>query len=231
MAVVNYDNPVTYDIVLRSSPFYQEIINALVEDIAIFQPSTLINLGSGTGFLEEKLLGAKHTVFTTGIEKDPITLAYAQKKFQDYPQFSFQEGTVMDLDVEDEMYDMATSVNVLFLQHDPQQFIREAFRVLKPLGTFAISSIKPSVDFQRTKQVTAEYLQRTGLYDLIANQFEFMANNVIDKLDANKDTLMLLGLEEICDIIEHEGGTIDTERTQENIYLDTNYLVFAKKKA
>jgi ubiquinone/menaquinone biosynthesis C-methylase UbiE len=108
---------------------------------------SLIELGSGPGFITESLLTMLPNSSITCLEIDPILLeqakGYLQYKVNDRVQFI--EGTVMKTKMADNIFDFAYAR--LLFQHLPDPFsaAKEIRRILKPGGKFVIYDIDDEI--------------------------------------------------------------------------------------
>jgi ubiquinone/menaquinone biosynthesis C-methylase UbiE len=95
---------------------------------------SVVELGSGPGFLTEKLLCAFPDITLTCIEVDPTLLEMAQQRLESkYRQRAqFIQASVMDTKLPGDTYDFA--VARLLIEHlpDPVRAAREVYRILKP---------------------------------------------------------------------------------------------------
>lgn len=104
---------------------------------------TVLELGSGPGFITGHLLDLiPHSVITC-LEIDPTMIAQAEQYLQDRQgdRVKFVSGSIMDMPLPDNVYDIAFA-RFLF-QHlpDPVGAAREVLRVLRPGGKLVIHDI------------------------------------------------------------------------------------------
>jgi len=104
---------------------------------------SVLELGSGPGFITEQLLALVPTSPITCLEVDPALLAQAEQYLHDKAshRVRFAQGSVMDTRLEANQFDCAYA-RFLF-QHlpDPDGAAREIWRVLKPGGKLIIHDI------------------------------------------------------------------------------------------
>lgn len=104
---------------------------------------SVLELGSGPGFITEQLLALVPTSPITCVEVDPIRLGQAEERLQKSAgaRVRFVEGSVMDTRLANNQFDFAYA-RFLF-QHlpDPVGAAREVWRVLKPGGKLVICDI------------------------------------------------------------------------------------------
>jgi malonyl-CoA O-methyltransferase len=71
----------------------------LVQCLSDFCPSSILDLGTGTGYVPEFLMQKFNTSFYTLNDISPKMIERVQKKFADYPQVSFLFGDMEDIDL------------------------------------------------------------------------------------------------------------------------------------
>ncbi|OEI73477.1 methyltransferase type 11 [Bacillus subtilis] len=96
----------------------------------------VIELGSGPGFLLEKLLTHIPHANVTGLEIDRLLVDYATDYLKKEKQSRWQvyEGDIIQTGMEDNTFDFAISRLVLEHLPEPIKAIKEIYRILKPGG-------------------------------------------------------------------------------------------------
>ncbi|MCX7920831.1 MAG: methyltransferase domain-containing protein [Clostridia bacterium] len=97
---------------------------------------TILEIGSGPGFLTEKLLEALPNSFVYGVEIDPGLVEYSDRylKEKGHDRFKIYNGSATDLG--NIVQDCDFAITRLVLEHlpDPLKAVKEIYRSIKPKG-------------------------------------------------------------------------------------------------
>jgi len=129
----------------------------------LHEGETVLDLGSGAGadvLISAKRVGATGKAIGLDMTDEMLSLARANATEAGISNVEFVKGHIEDIPLADQSVDVVISNCVINLSGDKPQVLREAARVLRPGGRFAISDVIADPDMDEATR--ADMAQWTG---------------------------------------------------------------------
>jgi arsenite methyltransferase len=140
----------------------------------LHEGETVLDLGSGGGIdvlLSARRVGPTGTAYGLDMTDEMLDLARANQAKAGIENVHWLKGHIEDIPLPDESVDVVISNCVINLSTDKRRVIREAARVLKPGGRFAVSDVIADPDMDLATRRDME--QWTGCIAGALTRFEF----------------------------------------------------------
>jgi arsenite methyltransferase len=135
---------------------------------------TVLDLGSGGGIdvlLSARRVGPAGKAYGLDMTDEMLELARSNQRKAGVENVEFLTGTIEQIPLADESVDVVISNCVINLSADKRQVLREAARVLRPGGRFAVSDVIADPDMDEATR--ADLKQWTGCVAGALTQAEF----------------------------------------------------------
>ncbi|MEM7547786.1 MAG: methyltransferase domain-containing protein [Pseudomonadota bacterium] len=119
-------------------PAQVAIRKAYMKDLSVPKDARALELGSGTGHVTRDLLDIPGVTTAHGIEPSPVMVTWARNRFSDDDRLSFEIGDAKNTGLEDASFDLILMHTLLCHVPEPEDVVKEAFRILKPGGVLAV---------------------------------------------------------------------------------------------
>ena len=119
----------------------------------LHEGETVLDLGSGAGadvLISARRVGPTGRAIGLDMTDEMLELARANAREAGVENVEFLKGYLEDMPLEDETVDVVISNCVINLSGDKPRVIREAARVLRPGGRFAVSDVIADPDMDET---------------------------------------------------------------------------------
>jgi ubiquinone/menaquinone biosynthesis C-methylase UbiE len=224
--VVNWSRyAVSYDKLLDVFTDYHDLVDLVIRQVG--NAPLCADLGAGTGNATLKLLETEPTRQVWAVESNEMMLQYLRQKVGSHSgRLTAIKDDIVRLGAlryQNDYFDAAIMLNVLYAVQDPLACLRQAYRILKPGGVLALSTPHRDTDVRKLLTKLRDVLQSRGLFESLAEEFE-TARLVHEKMDhlIHRDTK-----EDIRNYIEEAGLEICDWRESE--YADAVVMIKAVK--
>jgi ubiquinone/menaquinone biosynthesis C-methylase UbiE len=166
---------------MRQSFFSDSVREKALALAGVVAGRTAADLGAGSGFISEALLGAGLKVIA--VDQSPAMIALMREKFSAVQDIEYRVGEAESLPVADASVDYAFANMYLHHVEDPLVGIREMVRILKPGGRLVITDLDSHThQFLATEHhdrwlgfdrgEVAKWLAEVGLSDVVVGDIQ-----------------------------------------------------------
>jgi ArsR family transcriptional regulator len=138
---------------MRLAYYDEKVIETLADAIAIDDTNTVLDVGTGTGFIAAGLAARAHRVIA--IDNSPAMLAVARDNLAQLgiDNVELRESDLSQLALDDDAVDAAVANMVLHHAEDPAGMLAEMTRAVRPGGWVAITdAVEHPYEWMRTEQ-------------------------------------------------------------------------------
>ena len=155
--------------------FYTGVMRGQIVDLVQGECLRVLDVGCGTGYTTEGLLGHEGVVEVVGLDMNSVQLGRASKKLhRKNNRVSFSRGDAENLPFGDNLFDVVVSIGAIEYFPDPDRAIFEMARVVKQGGLVVVGGPeygwfrKVALDkffYSPSMDETTEMLSKSGLKD------------------------------------------------------------------
>ena len=173
--VVNWSRyAVSYDKLLEPFTDYNDLVDLVVSQLG--DAELCADLGAGTGNATLRLLQTRPTRQVWAIESNEMMLQCLRQKVGAHlgRLTSIKDDVVRlgALRYQNDYFDGALMINVLYAVPDPVECLRQAYRILKPGGILALSTPHRDTDVKKLLTKLRTVLHSKGLLNALAEEFQ-----------------------------------------------------------
>lgn len=178
----------------KQSLTYGEHLSRYAAAQDLVKGKTVLDIASGTGYGAALLAESAKQVI--GIDYDKDAIAYS-KKLYSAKNIEFIQGDAEDLPLKDNSVDVVVSLETIEHLPNPEKFVQEVTRVLKPDGVFYVSTPNDDehfdqgnvyhlheFDFKELNTVISKYFKKAEYYF----QGSWYASGILSKSNFTKET-------------------------------------------
>lgn len=202
--------------------------------LADLQPGeTVLDLGSGGGIdvlLSAKRVGPTGKAYGLDMTDDMLALARENQKQAGVTNVEFLKGEIENIPLPDNSVDVIISNCVINLSADKNRVLREAFRVLKPGGRFAVSDVV--VRGSVPEAVRKSMLLWVGCIAGALEERDYIANlKSVGFEDASIEPTRVYDIEDARQFLTEAGVDVDAIAPQVNEKFFSAFIRANKPKA
>ncbi len=214
-----------YDELLHEFTDYTDLLDAVASQVK--GTRDCIDLGTGTGNSALSLFNADSTRSVWAVDSNEAMLSLFRAKIEPRHQ---ERIRVVKNDIhsmpflEDESFDAATMVNVLYALDDPAVCLKEIYRIMKPEGILAICTPHTQTDVDRLFDRMRRVLTDKKIFDTLKDAF-YAAKARHVSMDSQ---IHRFTIDEVHEMIDSCGFTIEHSPAA---YVNAVVLIRARKRS
>ena len=186
----------------------------------------MLDLGSGGGIdvlLSAKRVGPDGKAYGLDVTDEMLALARENQKQAGVENVEFLKGEIESIPLPDDSVDVVISNCVINLSADKDRVLREAFRVLKPGGRFAVSDVV--VRGEVPEQVRQSMLLWVGCIAGALEEAEYRAKLVSAGFaDISVETTRVYNIEDARQFLTEAGIDVDDIAPQVNDRFKSSFI-------
>lgn len=141
---------INYDGVFDEQGYYQQAIEI---EKYISDENTILELGCGKGFNSFYLAKKKTSSNFYGIDISSKHLSYAKKKAKNLSNLNFSYGDFHSINFDDSTFDIIFELESVCHSDNPEQLLKEVYRILKKEGKFILYEGFRSPNFENRSEL------------------------------------------------------------------------------
>lgn len=147
---------------------YGEHLSRYMSVMNIVKDKIVLDVACGTGYGSQMIAHQAQSVL--GVDRSPEAVEYARAHYPE-KNLTYAVDNAMQLSLEDNSFDVVISLETIEHLVEPEEFIKEVKRVLRPGGIFVVST--PNDDeFMDDNEYHVHEFQFSELKDLIGRYFK-----------------------------------------------------------
>src|ERR1700733_15299585 len=173
---------------------------------------TVLDLGSGGGIdvlLSARRVGPTGKAYGLDMTDEMLALAHENQRKAGVKNVEFLKGEIEHIPLPDNSVDVVISNCVINLSADKDQVLREAFRVLKPGGRFAVSDVVVRADV--AADVRQNMLLWVGFIAGALEEYQYVTKRAKAGFDGiDIEPTRVYNIEDARTFLSGQGGDVDT---------------------
>lgn len=154
----------------KGAMVYGEHISRYDSIAPLVKGKSVLDIASGSGY-GSYIIG-EHAKSVVGVEIDKKSVAYAQRNYS-RPNVTFVKGSAESIPQDDKKFDVVVSFETIEHIKNYKKFVAEVKRILKPNGTFVVSTPN-DLEFPEGNHFHLHEFTEEELKDLLKQYFKYV---------------------------------------------------------